>query len=208
MFITLKNVSVAFGGRQILSIDQARFEAGTICGVVGPSGSGKSTLLSVIAGVLRSAGTVQLHFPTTEQTPRAPGPSDVAWVPQGAFLLPERTVLDNVRMGALANGADLESATKLALEHLQAVSLRARHDSRASALSGGETQRVAFARALASPRPILLADEPTASLDRNAARNVANLLTDLPRDRIVIIATHDQALMDRCDALIDLGSTP
>ncbi|WP_230114618.1 ATP-binding cassette domain-containing protein [Microbacterium oxydans] len=204
MRIVVADVSVTFSGREVLNVASATFIDGGICGIVGPSGSGKSSLLSVIAGLREpDTGTVVFHHGNeARQTSR----DDVAWVPQGAYLLPERSVVDNVAIGALAEGANLLTAMARAEVALDQVGLRDRGTATASVLSGGETQRVALARAICMSRPIIIADEPTASLDRDAAQNVAEVLGRLQAERLVIVATHDPLLMAQCDTILDLGS--
>lgn len=204
MRVAVEGVTLSFAGREVLDVKEAEFRAGEISGLVGPSGSGKSTLLSIIAGLREpDLGTVGL-YDGREQ--RKPNRDDVAWVPQGAYLLPERTVLDNVAVGVLAEGSDLDDAHDRAKRALEQVRLADRATARASVLSGGETQRVALARAMCMTRPIIIADEPTASLDRKAARNVAEVLGQLRQERVIIVATHDPLLIEQCDSLLDLGA--
>ena len=114
-------------------------------------------------------------------------------------------MLDNVALGALSVGLELAVAKFTALRALEKVGLEDRGRDLASNLSGGEAQRVALARAICAPRPIILADEPTASLDRKSAGTVANILRNMPSDRLVIVATHDPLLIERCDQILDLG---
>jgi len=204
MRVTVTGVTVSFAGRTILHVASAEFRAGEISGVIGPSGSGKSSLLTIIAGLGEpDSGRVGLEH---GRECRPPTNADVAWVPQGAYLLPERTVLDNVTVGALAEGSTLSDANERALGALRQVGLEGHALSRASVLSGGETQRVALARAICMTRPIIIADEPTASLDREAADNVAEVLGRLRHERVVIVATHDPLLIDKCESVLDLGA--
>jgi ABC-type lipoprotein export system ATPase subunit len=202
--VEIAGVSVAFSGREVLNVASALFVDGGICGIVGPSGSGKSSLLSVIAG-LRAPDTGTVVFSQDGQR-RKPSRDDVAWVPQGAYLLPERSVADNVAIGALAEGVELAAAMERAEAALEQVGMRDRVAATTSVLSGGETQRVALARAICMSRPIIIADEPTASLDREAAQNVADVLGRLQDERLIIVATHDPLLMEQCDTLLDLGA--
>jgi ABC-type lipoprotein export system ATPase subunit len=203
MQVAVEDITAMFGGRVVLKVGHATFQSGAISGIIGPSGSGKSTLLSIIAGFLQPAtGKVEYRDGGRLGPPTM---SDISWVPQGAYLLPDRTVLDNVALGALSVGLELAVAKFTALRALEKVGLEDRGRDLASNLSGGEAQRVALARAICAPRPIILADEPTASLDRQSAGPVANILRNMPSDRLVIVATHDPLLIERCDQILDLG---
>lgn len=106
-----------FGGRVVLKVGHATFQSGAISGIIGPSGSGKSTLLSIIAGFLQPAtGKVEYRDGGRLGPPTM---SDISWVPQGAYLLPDRTVLDNVALGALSVGLELAVAKFTALRALE-----------------------------------------------------------------------------------------
>lgn len=204
MEIHVENVSYRFGEREVLTDFSADIEAGRVTALVGPSGSGKSTLLGGIAGYVKSA-TGRVTVSAGPQSPReAPRPEHIGWVPQGANALSGRTVLDNVTIGVLSRGISLREATGIAQAALEKVSLGDRVGSLARELSGGELQRIAFARALASGRPIILADEPTSSLDAANTQNIVELLYALRSTATVVVATHDPALIDAAERCINL----
>lgn len=207
MQLTVDHVVVSYSGRTVLRVAHAVFSAGRVGAIVGPSGSGKSTLLGVVSGLIKAdSGSVSLGSST--EPGRFVGPptrSDVAWVPQGAHLLAERSVIDNVMMGRLSDGSTLYEAFRSSEHALHQVGLEDLAKARASTLSGGEIQRVALARAISSDRPILIADEPTASLDRQSAAVVAQVLAQLVLTKIVLIATHDAAIVEVCDDVLNLG---
>lgn len=181
--------------------------AGSTLGIVGPSGVGKSTLLAIVGGILRpTVGEVLLEgSPVTPDSVAA----RCAWVPQTLNLLLKRSVLDNVTMIAKMDSSrkywgEIERSARLVLD---SVGLSDFESVPAGRLSGGEAQRVCIARALASSRPIILADEPTGQLDRVRARMVARLLAgDSAETRAAVLVTHDLEVSSRCTAVVDLAA--
>jgi ABC-type lipoprotein export system ATPase subunit len=133
-----------------------------------------------------------------------PAAENVVWIPQGSNALPARTALDNAMLGAQARGETLARASVQARSALKQVGLLDRADSLARELSGGELQRLSFARALAANRSIVFADEPTASLDLANIRIIAALLRRLSGQATIVVATHDPLLIDAADYVIDL----
>lgn len=179
--------------RPVLAGVSLSVEQGETLAVVGPSGSGKSTLLSVLGGLVRpSSGTVRVDG----------GRRDVrdvsAWVLQTVNVLPERTALENVALGALTRGLRTREARWAARERLESVGLADLVHSPARLLSGGELQRVVIARALASGRPFLLADEPTGQLDRSTSLLVLDALFTSAAGAGVVVVTHDPEVAARC----------
>ncbi len=175
-----------------------RMEAGESLAILGPSGCGKSTLLHLIGALDRpTAGRVELDGASPHQLPE---PQLAAWrnravgfVFQDHHLLPQYDVLENVLLPALAGGGDgAESASRRALELLGRVGLSHRLRHRPAELSGGERQRAAVARALLNSPRLLLCDEPTGSLDGDAAGSVARLLLELHAQErtMLIVVTH------------------
>lgn len=164
--------------------------------ILGPSGSGKTTLVSVMGGLLTTqAGTIGC----VDAGGSLWEARDVAtWILQTVSLLPDRTVRDNVRIGAYLDGADTPDADERAARALAQVGLADRMDDPARVLSGGEAQRVAIARALVSHRPVIFADEPTGNLDRANTERVLDALL-APRERTVVLVTHDEQAAARCD---------
>ncbi|MFP4053649.1 MAG: ABC transporter ATP-binding protein [Phycisphaerae bacterium] len=179
--------------------------AGETLSILGPSGSGKSTLLNILGALDRpTAGQVLLEGEDLSdlgerQLARVRN-RRIGFVFQMHHLLPQCTLLENVLVPTLA-GADIDrdAAEKRARELLDRVGLGDRLAHRPGELSGGECQRVAVVRALVNDPALLLADEPTGSLDRRAADNLAELLLELNRDRGVtlICVTHALSLAQR-----------
>ena len=176
-----------------------RLERGQSLAIMGPSGSGKSTLLYIIGTLdTPTAGTVRLEgvdpFALSERDLAAFRNGKVGFVFQDHHLLPQCSVLENVLIPTLANGGDgvRDRAAKL----LERVGLSARLDHRPAELSGGERQRVAVARALILRPAMLLADEPTGTLDRTSGWAVGALLLEVAREEnaILIAVTHSAEL--------------
>jgi lipoprotein-releasing system ATP-binding protein len=181
--------------------------SGEALAITGPSGSGKSTLLHLIGSLDRpSAGTIEIGGTDPFALPEP----ELAWfrnrtigfVFQDPHLLPQFTVLENVLVPSLAfpgRGLDSQAAQSRAAELLARVGLGHRTTHRPAELSGGERQRAAVARALLNRPSLLLCDEPTGSLDRAAAANVADLLFELHEaERTILIAvTHSLDLAAR-----------
>jgi len=164
--------------------------------IVGPSGSGKTTLVSLMGGLLapQSGDFACVDSQGTHYAPR-----DVAtWILQTVSLLPDRSVEDNVRIGAYLDGTSRKEAAKRAAEALEEVGLAERAHDHARVLSGGEAQRVAIARALVSHRPVIFADEPTGNLDQENTDRVLDALLASGK-RTVVLVTHDEQAAARCD---------
>lgn len=192
--IVLTSVSLAFGPHLILDSVSAQFPSGVMSGIRGPSGAGKSSLLGVVAGRIEpSEGRVDYEACRRE---------DAEWLLQSSPLLQRRTVLENVAISGLLRGNHPHAANIAAKEMLRTVGLSSRLDAITHTLSGGEKQRVAVARALSVKPKILLADEPTASLDVGSRANVcAAIQSAVSIDRtIAIIATHDEYVSRQCSS--------
>ena len=204
MQVTLDDVALGFGPRVVISGLSAKVEPLKVTALVGPSGSGKSSLLAAIAGYMRLRhGAVRFKQDEfSEET--HPNPDQVVWIPQGSNSLPARSAIENIMIGALANGTRSADARSIAAELLLKVGLDGKGELRARQLSGGELQRLNFARALASGKPLVLADEPTSSLDLSNIRIVAGLLRELSGGATIVVATHDEVIVEAADAVIDL----
>ncbi len=176
---------------------------GEVCAILGPSGSGKSTLLRLLAGLDRpDKGAIKWDsFPVHEHRPSdlaAVRSRNVGLVFQQHYLLDDLNVTENVSLpGRIRNEPDDGRAAEL----LELVGLSERAGFMPEQLSGGEKQRVAVARALFDRPPIILADEPTGSLDRQNAFAVYRLLVELARERgsAVLLVTHDEGLVKDVD---------
>ena len=178
-----------------------------VVAVLGPSGSGKSTLLHLLAGLDRvDAGSVRWDGVAVD--PIQPGlasrrAAHVGLVFQHHYLLAELNVLENVTLPGRIVGRRVNAEAR---ELLAAMGLAARHQATLQALSGGERQRVAVARALVLGPRVVLADEPTGSLDRANAQSVYAVLRDTVRARgtALVIVTHDEALVADADRHVRL----
>lgn len=209
--LDVSSVEVWVEGRPILGPVSFHVGPGEAVAVTGPSGSGKSTLLSCLAGIIRpTSGNIRVGEVKVEQLgPNAAAEfrrSCVGQVFQDPELLGELSVGENVMLPALFRGSSAESARREAARALGSVELYDRFDSPIASLSGGELQRVAVARALVTPVQMLLADEPTASLDRTRVHGVAKQLLTAGRQAgaSIVVATHDEVVADACDRRIDL----
>jgi molybdate transport system ATP-binding protein len=173
--------------------------AGETLALLGPNGAGKSTLLSLVAGLLRPhdghvtlGGRVLTSVQDgTTRTWVAPHRRRVGLLDQRPLLFPHLSVADNVAFGPRSTGVRRAEAHATALRWLAAVGLEDRADTRATALSGGQAQRVAVARALAAAPDLLLLDEPLAALDVDVAPALRHRLREVLADQTAVIATHD-----------------
>ncbi|MBC9953583.1 ATP-binding cassette domain-containing protein [Leucobacter sp. cx-42] len=196
MSVKVERLSVVVGERLVFSDLSYSFAKNELTAVVGPSGSGKTTLLEVIAGLRRpQCGSILINDETVN-------PDACVWVPQGANALGSRSVLDNVMIAPLSDGVEVEEAILVSRRVLELVGLQNRDQEQAKHLSGGELQRLAFARALASSRAVILADEPTANLDAKNTDSVISLLQALKTKRTMIVATHDITLIEAVDRVL------
>lgn len=184
---------------------------GTLVAITGPSGSGKSTLLHLLGGITRpTSGQVLLEgvdvaaLDDDEMT--LVRRRRIGFVFQRYNLLPELTLEENVSLPLVLDGAGSIAASKAARESLAAVGLAVRAGHRPDALSGGEQQRGAIARALVTRPAIVLADEPTGALDSGNGELVMRLLGELVRERgqTVVLVTHDPAVAAAADRVITM----
>ncbi|MDR1633751.1 MAG: ATP-binding cassette domain-containing protein [Bifidobacteriaceae bacterium] len=194
MLIEVRACTVTFGQRMVLSDLSVSFASPGIFAVMGPSGSGKTTLLGVIAGAVRtSSGTV-----VTDGVPGGAGGWE--WIVQSSPLLNRRTAFDNVVLGPAARGLSPGDAADRALTAIGDLGIEELAAQRVYKLSGGERQRVAVARALASRPGLILADEPTASLDPRSRTEVCDgLARAAEHGALVLVATHDPYVASRAD---------
>jgi len=199
-----KQVADATGTLTILHEVDFRLVARESVAIVGASGSGKSTLLSILAGLdVPSSGTVRLAgidlFAMDEDARAAVRSERVGFVFQSFQLLANLTALENVMLPLELKG-DAAARTK-ATEMLQRVGLAERLGHYPRVLSGGEQQRVALARAFVTRPALLLADEPTGSLDFATGAKVMDLMFEMNREAgtTLVLVTHDRAIAARCD---------
>lgn len=209
--ITVKGITRSFGDLQVLKGIDLSINKGEIVCIVGPSGAGKTTLLQIM-GTLDKADSGSVILDGTdvgllkEKELSVFRNRQIGFVFQFHQLLPEFTALENVMMPALIGGDSLTVARRKASEILDFLGLALRAGHKPAELSGGEKQRVAVARALINRPSVILADEPSGSLDSNNKEELHRLFFDL-RDKLgqtFVIVTHDEGLAKLSDRTIHL----
>jgi len=185
-----------------MNVDEAEWVA-----IVGPSGCGKSTLLHLIAALDHpDAGHIHVHGNDLDRVADAAlyRRRSMGLVFQLHNLLPNLTAAENVEVPMFGVGRSRHERRSRALELLALVDLVDRAGNRPAELSGGERQRVAIARALANDPPLLLADEPTGSLDSDAGRRILDLIAQIRSQRglTVVMVTHDDSVASRADRIV------
>jgi putative ABC transport system ATP-binding protein len=185
--------------------------AGEVVAVTGPSGCGKSTLLHAGAGIVRpQAGTVRLlghDLATLDEAARTRlRRRRVGIVLQFGQLVPDLSILENVALPLLLDGHDRAAALTAAADLLVRAGLDADHDTTPAELSGGQAQRVAVARALVTGPALILADEPTGSMDTLGGEHLLELLLGAARERgaAVVLVTHDNVVASHADREVRL----
>ena len=212
-FLELKNISKHFNidkKIKVLKNLSYNFNKGKMYSLMGPSGSGKSTLLNLISLIDRpSLGSIKfndklVNFSNNKNNDifRA---KNIGIVYQQNNLLADFTALENVYLANLSINNDKDSAITKAKVLLKKIGLSNRLNHFPSQLSGGECQRVAIARAIINDPEIILADEPTGSLDLNTAKEIFELLNNQKKpDRLIIFATHNRFFADKADCLLEI----
>jgi ABC-type lipoprotein export system ATPase subunit len=202
-FITEKKIKV-------LNNLSYKFKRGKIYSLMGPSGSGKSTLLNIISLIDRpSSGSVkfddkQVYF-TDKKENDIYRSKNIGIIYQNNNLLSDFTALENIYLASLAINNNKNVAINNARNLLKKIGLSSRSDHLPSELSGGEAQRISIARAIINDPKIILADEPTGSLDTSNAKNIFQLLKDQKRsDRLIIFATHNRFFANKADYLLEI----
>ena len=199
--IEFQHVYKSYGqGRHILADLTFKVSAGEFVYVAGPSGAGKSTLLKLIGGLEPpSRGSIQVHGHRLDQLSARARPylrRAVGVILQDTHLLYDRSAIDNVLLPLAVTGLAPSLARARARAALEKVGLSSKENTRPLELSGGEQQRQAIARAIVNRPAILIADEPTASLDIDTARRIMSVFKDFNRVGVTtVIASHDDALM-------------
>ena len=187
-----------------------KFKKGKIYSLMGPSGSGKSTLLNLLSLIDRpTSGSISIekkliNFDETNNNDiiRA---NKIGIIYQQDNLLSDFTALENIYMASLAAGNNKELSKTKAQNLLKKVGLSNRSEHYPSQLSGGEKQRVSIARALINDPQIILADEPTGSLDFDTAKSIFDILKkQLNSNRIIIFATHNRFFANKSDCLLEM----
>ncbi|WP_145269906.1 ABC transporter ATP-binding protein [Tautonia plasticadhaerens] len=213
--VAAREIGKGFGGGRgratVLKGVSLEIRRGEVVFLVGPSGSGKSTLLSLIGGIMTpdQGSLTVLGQDTSRLDParRADFRRDhLGFIFQTFHLMPTLSALDNVRLALAMRGISRRESTARATALLGSVGLSHRAGLRPGRLSTGECQRVAVARALAGDPELVLADEPTASLDAENGQAIMHLLTDLVRTRgaTLLIVTHDNRIFPFADRILRL----
>jgi putative ABC transport system ATP-binding protein len=203
------------GHTEVVAIRDATLSIarGEVVGMLGPSGSGKSTILTAMAlinpptsGQISINGTPVLDGPRELVNLRAFRRQHLGFVFQKANLIPFLTALENVQIALEVNDVPSRKARARAMELLDYLDVGARAKNLPVALSGGEQQRVAVARALANEPSLILADEPTAALDSQRGRQVMELFAKVAHERNagVIVVTHDHRTLDVFDRILEV----
>lgn len=209
--ISLRGITKSFGALQVLKGIDLDIRKGEVVSIVGPSGAGKTTLLQIMGTLDRAdSGSIMLNEIAVnrlkEKELSAFRNKEIGFVFQFHQLLPEFTALENVMIPAMIQGVSASKAKVTAMETLCSLGLSERALHKPDALSGGEKQRVAVARALINHPSVILADEPSGSLDSQNKEELHKLFFDL-RDRLgqtFVIVTHDEGLAFQTDRIIHL----
>ena len=212
-FIELRDLSKTFFEKKnvkVLKKINYKFKLGKIYSLMGPSGSGKSTLLNIISLIDRpSKGSIKfqnndINFNKSRENDifRA---NNIGIIYQQDNLLSDFTALENVYLACLSAGHDREFAVNKAKKFLREVGLSSRFNHYPNELSGGEKQRVSISRALINEPRIILADEPTGSLDKKTSNEIFRLLKkQINPKRLIIFATHNRFLANKSDCLLEI----
>lgn len=209
--IKLEGITKSFGSLQVLKGIDLEINKSEIVSIVGPSGAGKTTLLQIMgtldepdAGTVEIDGTVVSRMKEKELS--AFRNKNIGFVFQFHQLLPEFTALENVIIPAFIAGVSSKEANERAVKILEFMGLADRASHKPNELSGGEKQRVAVARALINDPAVILADEPSGSLDTHNKEDLHQLFFDL-RDRLgqtFVIVTHDEGLAKITDRTVHM----
>ena len=211
--IKIDNINKSFENVQKIKVLKSisfKFKKGKIYSLIGPSGSGKSTLLNLLSLIDRpnsgliSIDNTTINFDKTNKNDilRA---NKIGIIYQQDNLLPDFTAIENIYFAGLAAQKDKKSSISKARILLKKVGLLNRADHYPYQLSGGEKQRVSIARALINNPQIILADEPTGSLDFDTAKSVFEILKkQINPNRLIVFATHNRFFADKSDYLLEI----
>ena len=212
--IKISKLSKSFEGIKKINVLKSisyNFKKGKIYSLMGPSGSGKSTLLNLLSLIDRpTSGSItfenkKINYNDTNKNDvlRA---NKIGIIYQQDNLLPDFTSLENIYLAALAGGNDEKVAVNKAKNLLKKVGLTNRSDHYPSQLSGGEKQRISIARAVVNNPQVILADEPTGSLDLQTAKEIFGLLKkQINTQRLIIFATHNRFFANKADCLLEIN---
>jgi putative ABC transport system ATP-binding protein len=204
--IKLENVEKYYGGHKVLKGINLIIQKGEFISVMGSSGSGKSTLLNLIGGmdrpekgaVIVNGGNISVF---TDEKLTLYRRTEIGFIFQFFNLLPNITVFENISMPLLLNGSDDREKV---FQYIKRINLDGKEDKYPYQLSGGEQQRVAIARALIHEPEIILADEPTGSLDSETGRKIMDLVQELTEEmnKTVILVTHESYIAEYADRTV------
>ena len=209
--IKIENIEKSFGSLQVLKGIDLEIGKGEVVSIVGPSGAGKTTLLQIIGTLDRpDTGRVIIDDIDTSKLSKKKladfRNKKIGFVFQFHQLLPEFTAIENVMIPAFIAGKGRKETKRRAMELLELMGLTDRAEHKPNQLSGGEKQRVAVARALINNPAVVLADEPSGSLDTQNKEELHQLFFSL-RDKLgqtFVIVTHDETLANLCDRKIEM----
>jgi lipoprotein-releasing system ATP-binding protein len=211
--ISLKKISKSFSNNKKISVLKKinySFAKGKIYSLMGPSGSGKSTLLNILSMIDKpttgslSIDTDTIDFSETTSNDKIRS-KKIGIIYQQNNLLPDFTALENVYLASLALNNDKNNSFEKAKKIIKKMGLSSREHHYPSELSGGEMQRIAIARALINKPEIILADEPTGSLDQSTAKDVFKVLYSLKnKNRLIIYATHNRFFANMADCKLEM----
>ena len=212
-FVSIKKLSKSFSNNKkviVLKKINYSFTKGKIYSLMGPSGSGKSSLLNILSmidkpttgSMLIGSDTIDFNNNTVNDKIRS---KKIGIIYQQNNLLPDFTALENVYLAGLALSNDKKNSTQKAKKIIKEMGLSSREHHYPSELSGGEMQRIAMARALINEPEIILADEPTGSLDQKTAKEVFKILYNLKnKNRLIIYATHNRFFANMADCKLEM----
>ena len=211
-FLKLNNLSKKYEKKslKVLNNINFKFETGKVYSIVGPSGSGKSTLLNLLSLIdIPSAGFIEFNKKKIDTNSSIENDhvrsKNIGIIYQDKNLLPDFTALENVILPNLLVSNNKSKSTELAKKLIKKFNLSTRLNHYPSELSGGENQRIAIARALINEPNIILADEPTGSLDFENAKQIFKILFNLKnKNRIIIFATHNRYFANMADCKIKM----
>jgi lipoprotein-releasing system ATP-binding protein len=209
--VSCKNITKSFGDLKVLKGIDLTISQGEIISIVGPSGAGKTTLLQIM-GTLDKPDSGEIFYEKTninklkDKELAAFRNKNIGFVFQFHQLLPEFTALENVMIPALIGNVKQSEAEKKAKEILDFLGLSDRREHKPAALSGGEKQRVAVARALVNNPSVIFADEPSGSLDTQNKEELHQLFFDLRKqfNQTFVIVTHDEELAKLTDRTVHM----
>ena len=205
--IELKNINKNFFENNLFTNFNYQFNIGQSYALIGQSGCGKTTLLNII-GKLEAidGGEVIVNNTSLNKIKEKEYfRSYVSYLFQNYGLIENKSIKDNLELSFVGKIITSKEKIKKMLEALEQVNLNLDINRKIFSLSGGESQRVAIAKTILKDTPIILADEPTASLDEKNRDEIMNLILKLQRNRLIIIATHDSSVYERLDHVIELG---